>query len=197
MRKFAAFLAALSVVIPVALVSAETSAGASTTYLCKSASYACTSGGYTARTAAHSGWAWRFYGGSIPHYNAYGPHNCTLYAAFRLERQGIVLNWHGDGDQWASLAREHGATVNAQPAVGAIAEWNSNHVAYVERVLPHAIIISDDNWSGAYTTRQLLTKSGNWPSAFIHFARPTVSLSVALARPVVHVAHMLKAFRLR
>ena len=87
--------------------------------------------------------------------------------------------------------------MNAQPAVGAIAEWNSNHVAYVEQVLPHAIIISDDNWSGAYTTRQLLTKSGNWPSAFIHFARPTVPLAVALAQPVAHVAKMLATFRLR
>lgn len=191
MRKLAALLAALSVAVPLAAAASPVSAGASTIYLCKSPSYTCTSGGYSASSVRHAGWAWAYYGGSIPNYNAYGPHNCTLYAAFRLERQGIVLNWHGDGYQWAALAAEHGAVVNAKPAVGAIAQWASDHVAYVERVLPHGIVISDDNWSGAYTTRQLLTRSGNWPTAFIHFPRPVPRIVAVVGRPLTTVTTVL------
>jgi surface antigen len=149
----------------------QSDAGASTTYLCKSADYRCTVGGYNAMTAKRTGWAWRFYGGTWPSYNVYGPHNCTLYAAFRLENEGITLSWHASGRDWARVAAANGVRVDSTPSVGAIAQWDAGHVAYVEAVTPRGVVITDDNYSGAYTTKQLLTKSGNWPSHFLHFAR--------------------------
>ena len=147
----------------------ETPAGAYTTYLCKSADYRCTVGGYNASTVKRTGWAWRFYGGTWPSYNTYGPHNCTLYAAYRLEREGITLNWHANGSDWARVGAANGIKVDANPTVGSIAQWDVGHVAYVEAVTPRGVVITDDNYRGSYTTKQLLTKAGNWPSHFLHF----------------------------
>ena len=151
----------------------ETPAGAYTTYLCKSADYRCTVGGYNASTVKRTGWAWRFYGGTWPSYNTYGPHNGTLYAAYRLEREGITLNWHANGSDWARVGAANGIKVDANPTVGSIAQWDVGHVAYVEAVTPRGVVITDDNYRGSYTTKQLLTKSGNWPSHFLHFTGST------------------------
>ncbi len=178
MRKLAIALALLPLFFAGVGALAQNPAGANTTYLCKSADYRCTVGGYSATTVKNSGWAWRFYGGTWPSYNVYGPHNCTLYAAFRLEHEGVTLNWHANGSDWARVGAANGVKVNTTPAVGAIAQWDAGHVAFVEAITPRGVVITDDNYSGSYTTKQLLTKSGNWPSHFLHFSRRT-----ALAEP--------------
>jgi len=171
MRKLATALALFPLFITGTGALLETPAGAYSTYLCKSADYRCTVGGYNASTMKRTGWAWRFYGGTWPSYNAYGPHNCTLYAAFRLENEGINLNWHANGSDWARVGAANGVKVDVSPAVGAIAQWDAGHVAYVEAITPRGVVITDDNYSGSYTTKQLLTKTSNWPSHFLHFAR--------------------------
>ena len=112
----------------------ETPAGAYTTYLCKSADYRCTVGGYNASTVKRTGWAWRFYGGTWPSYNTYGPHNCTLYAAYRLEREGITLNWHANGSDWARVGAANGIKVDANPTVGSIAQWFLHHETIADEV---------------------------------------------------------------
>src|ERR1700689_558961 len=66
-----------------------------------SPSYACTVGGYATWLTSPSGWAWNFYGGSEPSHNAYGPHNCTLYVAYRLQERGITLTWSSNAFDWA------------------------------------------------------------------------------------------------
>ena len=63
------------------------------------------------------------------------PHNCTLYAAFRLMENGYGNpGWSDNADEWAIRASENGVPVNQTPDVGSIAEWNGGvgHVAYVE-----------------------------------------------------------------
>lgn len=107
------------------------------------------SGGKPARGGANS-W-WTKYGGTNASYNPAGPHNCTLYAAFRLAENGLTTppGWAGDADEWAELAYRAGDKVDQVPAVGAIAQWNGGqygHVAYVEAVTPAGIIITDDNY---------------------------------------------------
>ena len=182
---------ALSVPLAAATVPSPPAGASTTTYLCKSAAYSCTLGGYSAASASRAGWAWRFYGGTWPSYNAYGPHNCTLYVAYRLARAGITLSWHGNGSEWAQLAGSHGALVNHTPTPGSVAQWMSGHVAYVESVSARGVVITDDNFSGSYTTRQLLTQSTNWPSYFLHFgnsAKPTPKPASQTTKPAPPIA---------
>jgi hypothetical protein len=70
-------------------------AGVSSSPLCatESPGYDCTVGGYASWVAHPSGWAWNYYGGAMPSHNSYGPHNCTLYVAYRLQVEGITLSW--------------------------------------------------------------------------------------------------------
>ena len=147
--------------------------------LCTSSDYSCTPG-YTGSNA--TGWAWTFYG--CPNY-ASGcgvgtPHNCTLYAAFRLMQNGYANpGWSGNANQWAVEASRHGVLVNQTPAVGAIAEWNSGdggHVAYVEASTSGGITLTMDDWYDAAPypngyTREVHIAPGSpaWPDNFIHF----------------------------
>ena len=173
-RKISAVVAAVVAMttVLVGVVGVDEPAGASSgTYQCSDPGYSCTTGGYNATTAQSSGWPWSYYGGSYASYNSYGPHNCTLYAAFRLENEGITLNWHANGSDWARVGAANGVKVDTTPSVGAIAQWDAGHVAYVEAITPRGVVITDDNYSGSYTTKQLLTKTSNWPSHFLHFAR--------------------------
>ena len=182
MRKIAAIFALVFVSMPTTLIVDKTPAGAYSIYLCKSADYRCTTGGYNATSAQRSGWPWALYGGSFPSHNAYGPHNCTLYAAFRLQQDGITLHWHGNAYEWARVGAANGVKVDQTPAVGAIAQWDSGHVAYVEAVTKRGVITTDDNYTGAYTTRQLLTKSANWPSHFLHFVSKKTTTTTTTVR---------------
>ena len=147
---------------------------------CQSAGYSCTPG-YSGSNA--TGWAWVDYG--CPSYAAGcaagTPHNCTLYAAFRLMRNGYGNpGWSGNADQWAEKASAHGTLVNQTPDVGAIAEWNSDgdgHVAYVESSDSGGITLTMDDWSdrapypNGYTAEMHIAPgSPAWPDNFIHFA---------------------------
>jgi len=52
--------------------------------------------------------------------------------------------------------------------VGSIAQWESNHVAYVESVTADAIETTDDSWGGTTTRRRYLRGQSDWPSNFLH-----------------------------
>jgi virginiamycin B lyase len=153
-------------------------------------SYTCTQGGYGKSAAESSGWPWSEYGGANASENKYGPHNCTLYAAFRLETNGVADPGNlGNAVSWATNAAAKGIQVNQTPSVGAIAQWNAGaggdgHVAYVESVDAggSGITITEDNFvpatatsfPGGYTAEIHITRgSAVWPANFIHF--PTSS----------------------
>ncbi len=147
--------------------------------------YACTLGGYGAWIAHPSGWAWQYYGGSNPSYNAYGPHNCTLYVAYRLQENGVTLNWSANGSAWATSAANHGASVNQTPTVGSVAQWNVGHVAYVEAVTSKYILITADNFQpygagtlpGGFSDSYIISRnSPAMPDNFIHFVVPTAQV---------------------
>ena len=114
---------------------------------CLSYGYACTSG-YDA-TNAQGTWAWAHYGGSYA-LNANGYHNCTLYAAWRLEQNGMSDpgNW-GNAVDWKSHT-----SYNHTPKVGSIAWWGSEvaggygHVAYVDQVNGSQVHVIADNYVG-------------------------------------------------
>ncbi|MHB8059568.1 MAG: CHAP domain-containing protein [Gaiellaceae bacterium] len=137
---------------------------------CISTGYKCAGAGYRYETARRSGWPWARYGGAQASYNSAGPHNCTLYAAYRLKKNGVrkFPGWSDNGGSW--YRHVSGWRVNKRPAIGAIAEW-STHVAYVESVSASGITISDDNYAYNRTTRQTIAwGSAHWPRHFIHLA---------------------------
>jgi len=151
--------------------------GVSTPYLCgPDVGYSCTSG-YTGTNA--TGWARNYYG--CPYASgcpAGTPHNCTLYAAFRLMQNGVTLSWYDNANRWAIQANSHGTPVDQSPAVGSIAQWNSGsgHVAYVEASDASGITITMDDyytskpWPNGYTARvHIAIGSQAWPDNFIHF----------------------------
>jgi surface antigen len=155
------------------------------TALCApNASYACTDDGYNTWTASPSGWAWTEYGNGIASQNSYGPHNCTLYVAYRLQESGLAYpGWHDNADNWATDAASAGAVVNNTPSLGAVAQWNSpstsGHVAFVEQVTSTFIVVTADNYQsssaaympGGYTdSYEIALTSPAMPDNFIHFA---------------------------
>lgn len=159
-----------------------------------SPSYACTVGGYAAWITNPSGWAWALYGGSIPNHNAYGPHNCTLYVAYRLQQRGITLAWSSNAFDWASAAASHGATVNQTPSPGSVAQWNSGHIAYVDAVTSRYILITADNYQpygagtmpGGFTDSFIISlNSPAMPDNFVHIPAP----ALATATQGLAVAH--------
>jgi surface antigen len=114
---------------------------------CRSAGYVCTPG-YTGANAATT-WAWKYYGGSHAQ-TSNGYHNCTLYVAWRLARNGMPDPGRSFGNAIDWAARIGGG--NRTPAVGAIAWWGSSrgrygHVAYVEQVSGSQVLVRADNWT--------------------------------------------------
>jgi surface antigen len=163
-------------------------APAGLTTLCgPSAGYSCTTGGYdgTAGQIAGNGWApWQYwqYGSPV---GSVRRHNCTTYAAYKLQRNGVAFpGWTADAKDWDTKAQAAGTRVDQTPAIGAIAQWNGGgdgHVAYVESVSSSSIEITDDSY-GANTTsrRRIGLTSGARPDNYIHFkdlvaSVPTVS----------------------
>ncbi len=136
---------------------------------CISQGYKCARAGYRYQTVRRSGWPWARYGGAQASYNSAGPHNCTLYAAFRLKKNGLKFpGWYDNAGSWYRHVSRR--KVNMRPAIGAIAEW-STHVAYVESVSASGITISDDSYGYNHTTRQMIAwKSAHWPNHFLHLA---------------------------
>lgn len=155
------------------------------TVLCApNASYACTDDGYSTWATDPSGWAWTEYGNGIASENTFGPHNCTLYVAYRLQLSGLAYpGWHDNSDNWAIDAAAAGTLVNQTPAVGAVAQWNNpstgGHVAYVEDVTSSYIVVTADNYQtstatympGGYTdSYEISLTSPAMPDNFIHFS---------------------------
>ena len=146
------------------------------TQLCgPSPSYSCDTAGYAGQSTS---WWGRYYGKGYASSNSYGYHNCTLYAAYRIAQNGAVNpGWSANAKDWATAAFKHGTPVNQTPAVGAIAQWNRDHVAYVEVVTATYIEISDDNYGLNTTDRfRIAVGSPAWPDNFIHFKDVTGGL---------------------
>jgi surface antigen len=144
--------------------------------------YSCTTGGYNASAAENSGWPWSRHG-PWASYVGSDPHTCTLYAAFRLQQNGLTdPGWLGDATDWDTSAYSRGVPVDQSAAVGSIAQWNTGvgHVAYVESVDSGStgITITEDNYvasgsasyPGGYTARiHISSASPAWPDNFLHF----------------------------
>ena len=164
------------------------------TVLCQATqTYACVntfeSTGYSTAAATNGQWPGLYYGVNPGHvYASRSPngdyHNCTLYAAYRLQQNGYnATSSFGNASQWAADAPT-GVAVNQTPAVGAIAQWNgvpsdtAGHVAYVEKVTATGIDITEDNYvpatatafPGGYTAALKIDfGSSDFPDNFIHF----------------------------
>lgn len=103
--------------------------------------------------------------------------NCTWYANGRAKQLGRnaarVDKMTGNASQWDDQARAAGIGLSRTPQVGAIAQWETNHVAVVERVNSDGTILisessysdqSGTTWDYLYKTR---TISASVPSTFI------------------------------
>jgi hypothetical protein len=107
--------------------------------------------------------------------------NCTNFSAYRLARDGVKNPGNlGNATNWDTNARAKGFAVDQRPRVGDIAQWNSNHVAYVDWVSADGdtIAISESGYGGTVLGRTYTSMSGrriiergsySWPSNFIHF----------------------------
>jgi surface antigen len=138
------------------------------TVLCSSAAYSCTGGGYGSSAAKKSGWPWSYYGYPWASSNSYGPHNCTLYAAYRLKLNGLGdPRWSDDAGKWYTHLSS--SNVDNKPAIGSIAEWSARHVAYVESVSATGITLTDDNEGANLTSKQkIVWNTKHWPNRFLH-----------------------------
>jgi surface antigen len=107
--------------------------------------------------------------------------NCTNFSAYRLSLDGIKNPGNlGNAVNWDNSARSKGFAVDQSPRVGDIAQWNSNHVAYVDWVSAdgNQVAISESGYGGTVLGRTYTSMSGrriiartssSWPSNFIHF----------------------------
>ena len=149
--------------------------GTGVTVLCADSGFSCTGGGYngSAGQIGGLGWAtWQYWN----HGSAAGDrrHNCTTYAAFRLQQNGYPYpGWTGNATDWdnKAWAQPNRPAIDLTPAVGAIAQWNAGygHVAYVEEVSADAIVVTSDNWGGGTNRLRIMRSSPYWPDNFIHF----------------------------
>jgi surface antigen len=144
--------------------AAKAAGGASLTG-CLSYGYACTPG-YDGSNARGT-WPWAHYGGQYA-INANGYHNCTLYAAWRLERNGLA-----DPGNWGNAVEWIGHTIhNRTPAVGSIAWWGGGlgHVAYVEAIRGGEVFIRADNYAGEHSNGYTAAKwiAASSVGAFLH-----------------------------
>lgn len=156
--------------------------------------FRCTGAGYDGQADQIRGLGW-----SPSLYWSYGTpgpdgsrHNCTTYAAYRLQQAGYAFpGWTANASGWATEARAHGVIVNQTPAVGAIAQWNAGHVGYVQAVLPDAVVISSDDYRGGTDTEEIPLWSPWRPDNYLHFK--DVSTSVVAAIDTASVLHVFTA----
>lgn len=104
---------------------------------------------------------------------------CTSFVAWCLNsRNGVAFTnqysgaarW-GNAKTWGTVAAQLGITVDANPAVGSVAWWNTGtygHVAWVRSVNGNNITIEEYNWSkvGGYGERTISKSSVT--GGFIH-----------------------------
>ena len=102
-----------------------------------------------------------------------------------MQESGITLSWSANAFDWASTAASNGAVVNQTPAVGSVAQWNSDHIAFVDAVTPNFIVITSDNFQpygagtmpGGFTDSFDISRhSPAMPDNFIHFATPVAQI---------------------
>jgi hypothetical protein len=205
-------------------ISAHAASVASTTHqlpgylltpTCRRADYSCVQeSGYDPRNATlaqHAQWWYTdYYSQGSP--NAAGLHNCTTYAAFRLYQNGITTDpgYLGNASDWArNAASMPGVTVDQNPTVGAIAQWNgqpgealtTSHVGYVQAVTATAIEVWSDSFDeqpksdfGHTSVYVIPRDSAAMPDNFIHFPDPkgaTASLTAAQTAGLAHVNHIV------
>ncbi len=136
--------------------------------------FSCAGGGYNGTSSQIGGNGW-----TTAEYWAWGSpgpngtrHNCTTYAAYRLQQNGYHYpGWTSNANGWAVSASKDGVTVNQTPAVGAIAQWNKGdgHVAYVEVVTSSYIETTSDSYDGGTDHLRISLNSAYMPDNFIHF----------------------------
>ena len=102
--------------------------------------------------------------------NALG--NCTWYANGRLRELGFdsssLDKLYGNANDWDDEARAAGITLSHTPQVGVIAQWESGHVAVVEKVnADGTILISESSYASSgrlnylYETRTISASNPN------------------------------------
>jgi len=107
---------------------------------------------------------------------------CTSFVAWRLNQDGIEFhNYYGDirwsnADLWDTAASwlqankpGLGVRINKSPARGAVAQWNSMHVAYVSAVHNDGTITIEEynrNFDGRFGSRRI---SATAVDNYIHF----------------------------
>lgn len=143
--------------------------------LCSSAGFGCTGAGYdgTATQIGGNGWAsWQYW----QHGSSYGTnqkHNCTTYAAYRLQQNGYGYpGWTAHANAWDTEAASRGVLVDQTPAVGSIAQWNggaSGHVGYVEVVTSTYVEVTADNYGGGTNRLRIAHSSPYRPDNYVHF----------------------------
>lgn len=116
---------------------------------------------------------------SMSNPNAKG--NCTWYANGRLRQLGYsnsdLNKLTADASRWDDQARAAGIPVSNTPQVGAIAQWESNHVAIVEKINSDGtIVISESSyWPTSGSSFDFLYKQrtipANNPTRYIHVRR--------------------------
>lgn len=137
--------------------------------------FSCAGAGYngTSGQIGGNGWTTSQYWS----YGSAGPngtrHNCTTYAAYRLQQNGYGYpGWTDNANGWDTQAYAHGTVVDQTPAVGAIAQWNggtAGHVAYVEVVTDSYIETTSDSYGGGTDHQRIDRSSGYMPDNFVHF----------------------------
>lgn len=105
--------------------------------------------------------------------------NCTWYANGRLRELGYSSNalkvLNRNAYEWSGLARNVNIPMGSTPMVGAIAQWNSNHVAVVEQINNDGtIVISESSYpykgSPEFLYKQRTIKASE-PSIYIYVPR--------------------------
>lgn len=136
------------------------------------------------------------------YWNQYVGDNCTNYVAYLLVTHDGWPNrlpWSGSGNasHWGVAEAD---VTDTTPAAGSVAWWPAHfhgagslgHVAYVEHVFAHAIVVSEDSfpsdgkvdYSGdAYDWRVIPAHSRGWPRGFIHFSEARSSRAELDAGP--------------
>lgn len=105
---------------------------------------------------------------------------CTSFVAWRLNSaNGAPFSNYmvgpngrkghfGNADNWGANAQYIGYTVNRTPAVGSVAWWSSQHVAWVAKVNGDGTIVIEEynrNYDGKYSYRTIPAGS---PTGYIH-----------------------------
>jgi hypothetical protein len=94
----------------------------------------------------------------------------------------------GDASNWKDEAINDGYTVDNTPAVGSVAWWSSNHVAWVKTVSGGNITIEEYNYgfplTGEYNTRTIAATN---PTKYIHF-QDTDAPSAYVEAPSMYTA---------